>query len=181
MKWYYLENYVNYVETVPSGFKENNIPLFVPKPDLTPQELVHQLNQYRPDVILTNGWTPFHREPYFQVVRRYCEEPTAFTCFGPRKILFTPIIGHCMYWKPGGPMSFSPIPTTARKYTRKGDSLPITSPLPAIPGFTAPCPRCRSISRMWLWSPISPTRPWKAGVCRASASCWNPCCGKTSR
>ncbi len=81
MKWYYLENYVNYVETVPSGFKENNIPLFVPKPDLTPQELVHQLNQYRPDVILTNGWTPFHREPYFQVVRRYCEETDSLHVF----------------------------------------------------------------------------------------------------
>lgn len=81
MKWYYLENYVNYVECVPSGFKENNIPLLVPKPDLTPQELVHQLNQYKPDVILTNGWTPFHQEPYFRVVRRYCEESNSLHVF----------------------------------------------------------------------------------------------------
>jgi spore maturation protein CgeB len=81
MKWYYLENVPNYIETVPSGFKENHIPLLVPKPDLTPQELVHQLKRYQPDVILTNGWTPFHREPYFQVLRRYCEETGSLHVF----------------------------------------------------------------------------------------------------
>lgn len=81
MKWYYLENIPNYVDTVPSGFQENGVPLRIPKPDLTSQELVKELNRYQPDVILTNGWTPFHREPYFQVLRQYCEETQSLHVF----------------------------------------------------------------------------------------------------
>ncbi len=81
MKWYYLENIPNYVHTVPSGFKENRVPLFIPKPDLTPRGLVDELNRYKPDVILTNGWTPFHREPYFRAIRQYCEETRSLHVF----------------------------------------------------------------------------------------------------
>ena len=81
MKWYYLENIPNYIQTVPTGFKENQIPLMIPPPDLTPHQLVQQLKQYRPDVILTNGWTPFHREPYFRAVRQYCEETNSLHVF----------------------------------------------------------------------------------------------------
>ncbi len=143
MKWYYLENIPNYVDTVPSGFQENGVPLRIPKPDLTSQELVKELNRYQPDVILTNGWTPFHREPYFQVLRQYCEETQSLHVFwstedplhtdywgmyileiGQPDIVFTHAV-HApkMYQERGGPSYYLPFACNPRIH-RSLPSLP---------------------------------------------------------
>ncbi|WP_164491604.1 glycosyltransferase family protein [Staphylospora marina] len=81
MKWYYLENHPNFVKSVPSGFRALGIPLVMPKPSATPQEVANDLKKTRPDVILTTGWTPMQREPYLRVVRKYCEETSALHVF----------------------------------------------------------------------------------------------------
>lgn len=74
MKWYYLEKIPHYIETLPSGFRENKIPLTLPKWNLTPSGLAEHFKRSQPDIVLTSGWTPFLREPYFKVVRQYCQD-----------------------------------------------------------------------------------------------------------
>ena len=81
MKWFYLENHPHFVETIPFGFRALGIPLTLPPAEVTPQELKSLLTDHQPDVILTTGWTPLQREPYFRVVQDYCARTRSFHVF----------------------------------------------------------------------------------------------------
>lgn len=81
MKWAYLEKLPAYVETIPSGFEANGIPLILPKSDLSPKAWVQHLKEHQPDVILTSGWSPFHQDDYLNAIRQYCHETGSLHVF----------------------------------------------------------------------------------------------------
>lgn len=72
------------MQTIPDAFKKLNIPLalpgFHPLPDIKngANLLKKRLEAVRPDVILSNGWTPFHQEMYYDVIKDYCKKHRAF-------------------------------------------------------------------------------------------------------
>ncbi|WP_169713512.1 glycosyltransferase family protein [Paludifilum halophilum] len=53
----------------------------MPRKQITPDQLAHQLEEVRPDIILATGWTPLQREPYFRVINQYCNRYNAFHVF----------------------------------------------------------------------------------------------------
>ncbi|GGE41677.1 hypothetical protein GCM10011391_20540 [Pullulanibacillus camelliae] len=84
MRWFYLETFTFFSETLTRTFHDMGIPCETPQfsPEQgTSEQLMQALEAFKPDIILTSGWTSWHKRKYLDVVKRYCQEQEAFHVF----------------------------------------------------------------------------------------------------
>ncbi|BBI35880.1 CgeB family protein [Cohnella abietis] len=70
MKVLFLENHPMWIHGLPNGFRDAGHTVKISGP-LTPSKIPKLLSSFRPDLIISLGWTPEHREQKRKWVRRF--------------------------------------------------------------------------------------------------------------